>query len=239
MQLRVLVVEDEIVLLKLMAETLKSCGAEVVALSDSNLALLRLRLEKFDGIFLDMLMPGVTGLELTREARKSSCNRNTPIVVVTGLDRPDTMRGVFGAGATFLLHKPVDRRKLVRLFETIRGTMLEERRRFCRIPMKGTVTCIHGIRIMEGRAGDLSEAGVLFQGDDSLRTDDRVTLSFNLPGTDQAIEAQAIVARIDGSKRVQCHFTDMAEGNREAIRAIVAAGAQTSASPLMGWDGPG
>ena len=236
MPLKVLVVEDEPVLLKLMAKTLESCGAEVVALSDGNVALLRLRLEKFDGIFLDLMMPGVTGLELTREARRSSCNRTTPLVIVTGLDRPDTMGRVFGAGATFLLHKPVDRRKVVRLFETIRGIMFDEKRRFCRILLEEVVTCIQNGRVVKGRAGDLSEAGVAFQGDGSLRRGHPVTLRFHLPGQHQRIEAQATVARVDESGRVGCHFTDLAETDRETIRGALTAVAQTSAAALMGWE---
>jgi CheY-like chemotaxis protein len=234
MPLRVLVVEDEPVLLKLMAQTLRSCGAEVVALSDGNVALLRLRLENFDGIFLDLLMPGVTGLDLTREARKSSCNRTTPIVIVTGLDRADTMGRVFGVGATFLLHKPVDRQKVVRLFDTIRGTMLEERRRARRIPLDRVVTCVQGGRVFEGRSGDLSEWGISFQADGPLHTDDAVTLRFSLPAQDQEIEVSATVARVE-SKRVGCRFVELVETDREAIHRAIASAVQTGLAALNGW----
>jgi len=238
--LRILVVEDEVLLLDLMADTLTACGADVTALADSNVALRALKVEEFDGIFLDLLMPGVGGLELTRETRRSPCNRNTTIVVVTGLNQPDTMRTVFEAGATFLLHKPVDRRKVIRLFETIRGPMTEERRRSRRIVLTNIVKCIHGTKVLEGRRAELSEVGIQFRGDVSwsdfsLRKDQQVLLRFELPGQNRIIETQAVVACDEEKGRVRCFFLGMKESDRDLIREAIAAESQASTAALGGW----
>jgi CheY-like chemotaxis protein len=235
MRLRILVVDDEPLMLKLIAMTLTSCGADVVALSDSDAALLRLRLEKFDGIFLDLLMPGVSGMELTREARKSPCNRTSPIVIVTGLLQPDLMSQVFAAGATFLLHKPVDRKKLVKLFNAIAGAMLREQRKFGRIPLSdSTLTCIDGLAVIEGRISDVSETGLIFQGDGSLRKDQTVELRFPLPGRPRPVETAAVILRIDEQQRVECQFTGLSETDRDAIRKVITDFLQSSAA-FMGW----
>lgn len=59
--------------------------------------------DAFDGIFLDIQMPTIDGLQLTRHIRKSGANKKAPIIVVTGcLDRK-TMQQSFAAGATFFL----------------------------------------------------------------------------------------------------------------------------------------
>ncbi len=230
MRIRVLVVNDQAVMRRLMADTLASCGAEVVAVSSGEAALDRLRIEKFDGIFLDLLMPGAGGLELTREIRKSSCNRAAPVVIVTGLDHTEIAGGALAAGATFFLHKPVDRRQVARLFETIREAALDERRRSRRIPLDCHVTWVHGIRGSEGRAADISESGILFRGNGSLRKDDTVTLHLRLPGEHRSIWAEAMVARVDESKGVGCRFTDMGVRDRDIIHTVAVAAALTPAA---------
>ena len=83
--LKLLIVEDDIASLELMAEVFTSLDAEVRSLSDSQQAANLINQEKFDGIFLDLEMPNVHGFDLARRIRNSSWNKNTPIVIVTGV----------------------------------------------------------------------------------------------------------------------------------------------------------
>ena len=147
MPLKVLVVEDNIPTLELMVEVLTSLGVEVRPIADSQLATAVINAEKFDGIFLDLLMPKPDGFELARQVRRSSWNRRTPIVIVTAREDPTTMQEAFAAGGTFFLQKPVDRRKLIRLLNSTRGTMLEERRRYKRVSVHTEVVCLSLIHI--------------------------------------------------------------------------------------------
>ena len=114
MALKVLIVEDDGPTLELMDEVLTSLKAEVRALSDSEQASALVNQERFDGIFVDLQMPGVDGFELARQVRKSSWNKSAPIVVVTGHDNAKIMQEAFAAGATFFLQKPVDRQRLTK-----------------------------------------------------------------------------------------------------------------------------
>src|SRR3984893_13763192 len=112
MALKLLIVEDDLPSLELMAEVFASLKAEVRPVSDSQEAAGLVNQEKFDGIFLDLEMPNLHGFDLARRIRKSSWNKSTPIIIVTGRDERDTMQQAFSIGATFFLQKPVDRQKL-------------------------------------------------------------------------------------------------------------------------------
>lgn len=148
--LKLLVVEDDIASLELMVEVFTSLEAEVHSVSDSREAAGLIDKEKFDGIFLDLEMPHLHGFELAKRIRFSSWNKGTPIVIVTGRDERQTMQDAFAIGATFFLQKPVDRQKLSILFRTVRGAMLENRRRTTRVPLQTDVTCEVGSRTVRG-----------------------------------------------------------------------------------------
>src|SRR6202140_2083988 len=158
--LKLLIVEDDLASLELMAEVFTSLKAEVRPVSDSEKAVGMVDQEKFDGIFLDLEMPKLNGFDLARLIRKSSWNKSTPIVIVTGRDERATMQEAFAVGATFFLQKPVDRQKLSKLFRTVRGGMLENRRRSTRVSVQADVTCVVGSRTMSGVTWNLSQGGI-------------------------------------------------------------------------------
>lgn len=157
--LKLLIVEDDIASLELMTEVFTSLEAEVRPVSDSQKAAGLVNQERFDGIFLDLEMPNLHGFDLARLIRKSSRNKSTPIVIVTGRDQRDTMQQAFTIGATFYLQKPVDRQKLSILFRTVRGGMLENRRRYTRVPIQTEVMCTVGSRTIRGVTWNLSQGG--------------------------------------------------------------------------------
>src|SRR5437660_968713 len=101
----VLVVEDDLPTLELMYEVLSSPDVEVFPTSDSRRAAGVINEKKFDGIFVDVQMPGIDGLTLTRRIRESNWNRTTPVIVVTAQGDKSTMESAFAAGGTFFLQK--------------------------------------------------------------------------------------------------------------------------------------
>ena len=123
---KLLVVDDEVPILKLLKEILRALGAEVLAVADSSQALEYVEQQKFDGIFLDVNMPGLDGIEFTTRIRVSALNKKVPIVILSGLDDAETMRKGFRAGASAFLGKPVTRDRVQRLYQTMCGPMLME-----------------------------------------------------------------------------------------------------------------
>src|SRR5258708_13408409 len=93
--LKLLVVEDNLASLELMVEVFTSMKAEVHPINDSEKAVSMINQEKFDGIFLDLEMPNLSGFDLARLIRKPSWNKSTPIIIVTGRDERATIQQVF------------------------------------------------------------------------------------------------------------------------------------------------
>ena len=74
MKHKLLIADDEAAIVNMIKDTLDSLGAEVVSTTDSQEALKYLDQERFDGVFLDIRMPVLDGIELTKRIRASSLN---------------------------------------------------------------------------------------------------------------------------------------------------------------------
>jgi len=80
---KILVVDDEVIARQLVCSAVGKAGLDAVGLDDPLAAQRLLKREHFDLIFLDVEMPGLTGLELCVKIRATEPNRSTPIVFVT------------------------------------------------------------------------------------------------------------------------------------------------------------
>ena len=80
---KILVVDDEVIARQLICSAVGKADLEAVGLDDPLAAQRLLKRERFDLIFLDVEMPGLTGLELCVKIRAMEPNRSTPIVFVT------------------------------------------------------------------------------------------------------------------------------------------------------------
>lgn len=220
--LKLLVVEDDVPLLTLIDELLTSFGAEVKTLSDSRQALEVINREKYHGIFTDLKMPYVDGFEFARQIRKSSWNKTTPIVIISGREDKKTMEEAFAVGGTFFLNKPVDRRKLAALYKTVRGSMVESQRRMARLSLRTEVVCQLESQTIRGTSANISMDGILFNPGCSLQLGKAVRLSFRLPGRNDTISATGMITRVDDKQRVGVRFTNLDVKDRQRIRELLA-----------------
>ena len=218
--LKLLVVEDDLASLELMAEVFTSMKAEVRPVSDSEKAVGMVNQEKFDGIFLDLEMPNLNGFDLARMIRKSSWNKSTPIVIVTGREERQTMQESFAIGATFFLQKPVDRQKLSILFRTVSSGMLDNRRKYIRVPLQTEVTCVVGSRTIRGTSWNLSQGGMQVEATE-LRPKDQVRVSFRLPVSGVSIDAMGTVAWAKEERR-GIQFATLSTAAQQSVRKYIA-----------------
>ncbi len=107
---RILVVEDEIALSETLVYNLERQGYQVTAAMDGHQALAIARSEKPDLIVLDIMLPGLDGLEITRILRKEA---NIPILILTAQgDEIDRVLGL-ELGADDYMSKPFSMRELI------------------------------------------------------------------------------------------------------------------------------
>jgi CheY-like chemotaxis protein len=219
--LKLLIVEDDLPSLELMSEVLRSLKVQVYAVSDSQKAARMVVEQKFDGIFADLQMPGMDGFALIRCIRESSWNCMTPVVVVTAQDHRTTMETAFTAGASFFLQKPIDRRKLIMLLNTTRGSMLANRRRFRRMPLRMGVTVKTPTDHVNATTVDISENGILLASPISLEVGDILHLGFRLPNEEGLIEVTALVKRVDAQQNAGVVFTRVNPEDQHRISIFI------------------
>ncbi len=222
-----MVVDDEPDVLKLIGLIVKPLGWEVLTLADSQEAARRLEGEKFEGFLLDVLMPEVDGFELAKRIRRSSLNREVPIIMLTGLDDVETMRKGFNAGATCFLGKPISQERLYALVRAMRGPLLREKRRHVRLPFRTAVNCRlgpHFDRPFVSLSETISEGGMSLGGSGGAEVGQELELEFGIAGASKLAGVRSKVLRKEPSGRIAVQFTEIAPEHLEAIRGYIGGG---------------
>jgi len=207
---RLLVVEDDRQTLSFLREVLVEKGTDPRCLQSASQAAQLINHEKFDGIFLDWLMPELSGLDLARQVRASKSNSNCPIVMITGNADPAAMRESFAAGVSFFLLKPVGPEQIERLLRATRAMMLQEHLRYQRVPFQAPVLCrwTQGSRRhnLEGTGVNLSVTGMLARFEKAPPPGKVVDIKFSLPDDSQPLFQQADVVRSTPDRFVGLRF---------------------------------
>jgi two-component system alkaline phosphatase synthesis response regulator PhoP len=113
----ILVVEDEARIVKLVRDYLERAGFDVLTARDGEIALQVARREQPDLIVLDLMLPGMDGLDVCRRLRRES---GVPIIMLTArVEEADRIVGL-ELGADDYVTKPFSPRELV---ARIRATM--------------------------------------------------------------------------------------------------------------------
>ena len=105
---RVLVVDDEPLNRRLLARTLERQGHAVATAEDGREALAKLRVEPFDVVLLDVLMPELDGYETLAEIQADGRLRHIPVIVISALEDVESVVRCLELGADDYLPKPFD-----------------------------------------------------------------------------------------------------------------------------------
>jgi DNA-binding response OmpR family regulator len=116
MQGRVLIVEDDDVLARVIADNLRFAGYDVNSTGDGNEALSRLRTFQPDLVLLDLMLPNRNGFELCGVLRQGG---RTPVVILSArAQKADKLRGL-ALGADDYLTKPFDLDELLARIQAV------------------------------------------------------------------------------------------------------------------------
>ena len=103
---RILLVDDEPLMIKGLKRTLEQDGYETDSASDGEEALKKLNSEHYDLVLLDVMLPGIDGIELLKRIRVNAALKQIPIVMATAKGSEyDKIQGL-DLGADYYLTKP-------------------------------------------------------------------------------------------------------------------------------------
>lgn len=110
---KILVVEDESDISKVLVKRLSVAGYEVVVAEDAYQGINTMHQIRPDLVILDLMMPAGGGAGFLKNMKSSSHLKFTPVVVLTGMSDPDYKQKILDAGVDAYLEKPYEPDELI------------------------------------------------------------------------------------------------------------------------------
>lgn len=105
-QVSILVVDDDMLNLKVVCKRLEREGYTVAASDTGKRALELLEHETYDLVLLDIEMPGMDGYQVLERIKANDLTKNTPVIMVTATDNENSIMKCLEAGASDYMIKP-------------------------------------------------------------------------------------------------------------------------------------
>lgn len=118
---RILVVDDEPHIRRMLEAVLGNRGFEVLTASDGTQGLADLGEDPVDLVILDLMMPGANGLEILSQIRTDPIRAKTPVIILTAKGQDTDREAALAGGADDFLTKPFSPKKLIARIEEILG----------------------------------------------------------------------------------------------------------------------
>jgi CheY-like chemotaxis protein len=109
---RILVVDDHPINLKLVSNLLEFEGYEIHGAYDAETAQVLIRFNQFDLILMDIALPGMDGLTLTKQLKADPATCNLIVVALTAFAMKGDEERAREAGCDGYITKPIDTRRL-------------------------------------------------------------------------------------------------------------------------------
>jgi len=146
-KITILAIDDSVVNLKLLSVILGREGFDVVTTNDS-LEALPLTLEHTPHlILLDVMMPGLSGLEILRLLKQNNLTQSVPVLMVTARTKGEDVKAALEAGAFDYVKKPLDDIEIVaRVHSALRYK--EHQDRLTEMAMHDSLTGLYNHRLL-------------------------------------------------------------------------------------------
>lgn len=166
-------------------------------------------------------MAAPDGIELARQMRLSRWNRATPIVLISGDQRPSAMSIGFEAGASFFLYKPIDKGRLLKLIQATQVSAEQERRRTRRVAIHSKVRLRYRAEELEGETVNVSLSGVLVKAHRTFPVGAPVNVAMQLSPSARPIVGVGSVARIVAGNQMGIHMDQLSAGESERLQEFL------------------
>jgi two-component system, cell cycle response regulator DivK len=123
MKKRILIVEDNDLNLKLFRDLLTAHGYDTIETKEGMEAIKLTRTEHPDLILMDIQLPEISGLDVTRKLKSEDSIRDIPIIAVTAFAMKDDEEKILSAGCEAYVSKPIS---IVPFLNTVRRFLGEE-----------------------------------------------------------------------------------------------------------------
>ncbi len=117
--MKVLIADDELRLRKVIALYLSKCGYEIIEAGNGETAVELTKEFVPDAIVLDVMMPGISGIEATQIIRQTAGFENTPIILLTANAGENDIKKGLSSGANKYVTKPFSPKELVEMIEEL------------------------------------------------------------------------------------------------------------------------
>jgi adenylate cyclase len=104
----VLVVDDNEMNRDMLSRRLKGRGYQVSSAEDGYRALEMIETQRFDTVILDVMMPGITGLDVLKKIRETRSMSDLPVIMATARDASEDIVHALQLGANDYVTKPLD-----------------------------------------------------------------------------------------------------------------------------------
>ncbi|MCW2813830.1 MAG: response regulator receiver [Nocardioides sp.] len=116
---RIVVADDDVDIRELVEFKLSTMGHDVVAVGDGAAAIEACRAQRPDLCVLDVMMPGVSGLDAIRMIRSDPELLDLPVILLTARAQESDVNTGFDSGADDYITKPFSPRELASRVETL------------------------------------------------------------------------------------------------------------------------
>jgi CheY-like chemotaxis protein len=107
-KIKIMLVDDEPVILKMEKEALKPLGITIIEASSGVEAIKKLANEKPDVLFLDLVLPDMTGESIVKFVKSSETLKDVSVIVVTGREDTETIERCYRSGCDGYVTKPIE-----------------------------------------------------------------------------------------------------------------------------------
>ena len=121
-KLSIAVVDDDLLIRKMMTAIFSGINSKVDLFENGEDFLNKVKNDVYDVVFLDMIMPGMSGIDVLIEAKKNGIT--TPFVILSSVTQRDTVIQALEKGAKRYILKPIKKETVLRKMEEVLGASL-------------------------------------------------------------------------------------------------------------------
>lgn len=209
MNLQALLVSKDDDAAEILGRLLAEFSVAVERSSDPEIAVSRLGEEKFDAVIVDFEDPDAAKQVLTNVRQPGA--KTGPVTLALVSD-PSRIRNTFGAGANFVLTKPLSPEQTTATLRSAAALLKRERRRSFRVPVQTPVEITApGGQELEGIMLDLSATGMDVLSAQPLAASALIGFRFALPDGSAQIDAHGEIAWANPNGQTGVRFLDIPE----------------------------